>query len=144
MKDGWKRAGRVAPAWALLFALAACGDRIENTGTPQPDHPNVEINRQGEPGAARQEQAEAPSGATAITSMGAAPAVDEDQRIREQVQQALASDADLGGTKIDVSSQGGKVTLRGRAPDENAREKASGIARNVSGVTEVDNLLTLG
>jgi osmotically-inducible protein OsmY len=43
-----------------------------------------------------------------------------------------------------VHSRDGEVTLVGRAPDPAARDRAAQLARGVSGVKSVENLLTLG
>ena len=140
-----KAMGRTAVtvcAVAVLLALGACGDPVDTTA--QGEHPSVEINRAGEDGAKR-DMAEAPV-APDTTTMGAggAAAEDPDSRIATEVQQALRSDADLAGMKIDVSSEDGAVTLRGRAPDPTARDRATALARNVREVRSVENQLTLG
>jgi hyperosmotically inducible protein len=64
--------------------------------------------------------------------------------ISEQVKAALASNPDFGAVKVDVHSRDGEVTLRGRAPDPAARDRATEIARAVRDVKSVDNQLTLG
>jgi len=132
---------------AATLALAACGDRVENTEMPQPAEANVEINRQGMDGAKDEKQAQGVANDTATMGSApdkAAPAEDPDQRIAKDVQTSLASDPDLGAMKIDVHSRDGEVTLVGRAPDPAARDRAAQLARGVSGVKSVENLLTLG
>jgi osmotically-inducible protein OsmY len=145
MKKEMARAALAASSLALLLALGACGDRVETTA--QEDHPSVEINRQGEEGAAKREAAvaDAPQ-APQTATMGAAAEtpVTGDARIALDVQQVLAADADLSGMKIDVSSQDGAVTLRGRAPDPTAREHATDLVRTIRDVRSVENQLTLG
>ncbi len=147
MKREWPRAALAATALGGLLALAACGDRVENTEMPQPGHASVEINRQGEPGAADPQAADAGAPQTRVLGAGSASLAamsPEYQRIAGEVRQALASDPRLGAAQIDVHSQDGMVTLRGRAPDSEARDKAREIARGVGGVKSVDNALTLG
>lgn len=134
------------PSLALLFALGACGDRVDTSA--QAAHPSVEIDRVGDteahiastldhaPPAARAMGAPAPSSASAI--------MDPDRRVAVQVQDAIKTDADLSSMKIDVSSEDGAVTLRGRAPDPAARDRATQLARSVPQVKSVENLLTLG
>jgi hyperosmotically inducible protein len=136
------RAALTASSLALLLALGACGDRVEMTA--QEEHPSVEINRQGEEGA-KGELAAAPVASNTAT-MGASSdgGLSADARIATDVKQALITDADLASMKIDVSSQEGVVTLRGRAPDPAARERASELARTVREVKSVENQLTLG
>jgi hyperosmotically inducible protein len=148
MPNKIQRAVLAATMLATLLALAACGDRIENTEMPQADQPSVEINRRGMEGANRETAADTHHGATAIMG-GIGNGVHEggvslDARLATDVKQALQRDADLGPMKIDVSSQDGEVTLRGLAPDSAARERASQIARNVKDVRSVENQLTLG
>jgi hyperosmotically inducible protein len=143
--------GRTALAGSslvLLLALAACGDRVENTEMPQAPRANVEINRQGEPGAQDAKQAIGVEhntnqmGAAASTARAAS---DADERIAADVKSALQQDPAIGTTtKIDVYSEGGAVTLRGQAPDPQAREKATELAKGVRDVKSVDNMLTLG
>lgn len=151
MKYGWKRTALAASSLALLFALGACGDRIENTEIPQTAQPNVEINRQGMDGAKDEKQAQGVANDTA--SMGAAAetradaaaeANDPDMRIAADVKTSLEKDPDLASMKIDVHSEEGVVTLIGRAPDPAARERAGHIARGVPEVKSVENQLTLG
>lgn len=135
-----------ASSLAVLLALGACGDRVENTQMPQTSQPNVEINRQGTDGA-KDEKAAIGVGNNDATRMGAgaeARANDQDQRIATDVQTSLATNPDFGAIKVDVHAEDGKVTLRGRAPDPAARDRAAEIARSVSGVKSVDNQLTLG
>ncbi|MEJ8839264.1 BON domain-containing protein [Ramlibacter sp. AN1133] len=148
MNAGWKRTASAASALAMLFALGACGDRVENTELAQPAQANVEINRQGMEGAKDEHQAQGVENNTA--TMGAAPDTapaakdDPDVKISSDVKSSLANDPDLGAMKIDVHSDDGAVTLVGRAPDPAARERAGQLARGVAGVKSVDNLLTLG
>lgn len=131
---------------AVLLALGACGDRVENTEMPQPAQANVEINRQGMDGAKEDKAAHGVQNNTSTAGAGTqeTAAADPDDRIASDVKTSLASNPDFGALKIDVHSDDGKVTLRGRAPDPAARDRASEIARSVSGVKSVDNQLTLG
>lgn len=142
-KTTMARAAFTASSLAVLLALGACGERAE---MPQTAQPNVEINRQGTDGA-KDEKAAIGVGNNDTTRMGAgaeAPANDQDQRIATDVKTSLATNPDFGAIKVDVHAEDGKVTLRGRAPDPAARDRAAEIARSVSGVKSVDNQLTLG
>ncbi|NML43810.1 BON domain-containing protein [Ramlibacter sp. G-1-2-2] len=152
-KMSWKRAALPA-ALAMCAWLAACGDRVDNTETPEPPQASVEINRQGEQGA--KPVTEAVGVMHDTNTMGAGPALalapasapgamdQEDTRIASDVKTALAADPDFSSMKIDVFSDEGMITLRGRAPDPGARERARDIARTVRDVKSVDNQLTLG
>lgn len=66
-----------------------------------------------------------------------------DASITVQVRQALAADATLAAVPIAVSTDHGVVKLEGQAPDVQARERATVVAANTSGVKAVDNRLTL-
>jgi osmotically-inducible protein OsmY len=148
----WDRAAVAGAAIALLAALAACGDRVENTDMPQAQQANVEINRQGEQGAKDADEAIGVQHDT--NTMGAGPAAaapaqpdvaaEEDVRIASEVKAALAADPDFTAMKVDVHSDDGMVTLIGRAPDPASRDRARDIARTVRDVKSVDNQLTLG
>ncbi len=145
MKAGWQSWTLGAASLAMLLALGACGDRrADSLQAAQRDHPSVEINRQGEPGATPLEHADARTEPTTVLGAGATNMSTEDQRIVAEVMQALQSDPDVGPMKVEVHSDNGMVSLRGRAPDSLARDKAGEIARNVSGVKTVDNMITLG
>ncbi|MBS0454738.1 MAG: BON domain-containing protein [Proteobacteria bacterium] len=65
----------------------------------------------------------------------------DDATITAAVSAGLAKDPDLSAIKIDVDTQGGKVTLRGPAPNPVAKERAEQIAKDVKGVSSVDNQL---
>jgi osmotically-inducible protein OsmY len=65
----------------------------------------------------------------------------EDATITASVNAELAKDASLSALKINVDTVGGKVSLRGTAPDAQSRERATRLASNVKGVTGVDNQL---
>jgi osmotically-inducible protein OsmY len=140
------RAALVASSLGLTLVLAACGDRVENTEMPQPAQASVEINRQGMEGSQDPQQAIGVEHNT--NQMGAAAATapsDPDQRIAADVKSVLANDTSFGTTtKIDVYSENGAVTLRGQAPDPQARDKATELAKSVRDVKSVDNMLTLG
>ena len=65
------RTATVASSLALLLALGACGDRIEDTEKPMPGEASVEINRQGMDGAkASHEAAGVNSDGTVRTAVG--------------------------------------------------------------------------
>jgi hyperosmotically inducible protein len=140
------RSAAVVSSLALLLALGACGDRVEEP--VQSNQASVEINRQGMEGA-KDESAAIGVDNPGAAAMGAGPAPtaaadDPDTKIAADVKSSLAADPDFTALKIDVHADDGVVTLIGRAPDPAARERASQIARNVREVRSVENQLTLG
>ncbi len=66
-----------------------------------------------------------------------------DAAITASVNAELARDNELSSLRIDVDTDGGKVALKGTAPNASARERATKLARTVDGVTSVDNQLAI-
>jgi osmotically-inducible protein OsmY len=75
----------------------------------------------------------------------AAPAAAEtpDPWITTKVKLALVTNETLGGVRIDVDTVEGKVTLHGKVSRKEESQHAEAIARSVTGVREVRNLLQL-
>src|SRR5688572_15836260 len=87
---------------AVLLALGACGDRVENTEMPRPEAANVEINRQGIEGAKDvNAQVKVEKHNTVRMGVGDSSVMDPDVLIAEQVRAALATNPDFGALKID-------------------------------------------
>jgi hyperosmotically inducible periplasmic protein len=137
----------LASSLAMLLALGACdryGDRTAGSTpadrTAQATSGAAEASRD----AAARANAKAKGAAEDIKSMGAA-AGDKvsDASITTKVNAELAADKDLSAIKIDVDTKDGVVTLTGPAPSASARERATEIAKNVKGVTSVNNQLTV-
>jgi hyperosmotically inducible protein len=78
--------------------------------------------------------------------MGAGSSVGmiDDAQIVTKVNAALAADTDLSALKIDVDSKNGMVTLKGKAPDAAAKDRAEQLVKSMQDVKSVDNQLTLG
>lgn len=66
-----------------------------------------------------------------------------DAAITAQVNARLTGDSDLSALGIDVDTSGGRVVLKGSAPNTAARERATMLARGVDGVVGVDNELRI-
>ncbi len=82
------------------------------------------------------------SAATRDAAATASSKVD-DARITTLVNTELAKDSTLSALKINVDTANGRVALKGTAPTENARERATVLASAVSGVVSVDNQITV-
>lgn len=67
-----------------------------------------------------------------------------DAAITTQISADLARDPELSALKINVDTVAGKVSLKGTAPNDAARERAAAKAQAVSGVMTVDNQLRVG
>lgn len=64
-----------------------------------------------------------------------------DERLREEVCEALAADAWLDARDLNVGVDEGEVVLSGVAPCFEARERAEDIASRVVGVRAVHNFV---
>lgn len=64
-----------------------------------------------------------------------------DERITEEVNQALADDDDLDASDIEVSVSSGEVTLTGTVSNRQAKRWAEDLVEGISGVNEVQNHL---
>jgi len=127
---------------ALLLALGACGERVD---TSERASTGTTTEQQASTDAAKQDTTSSSSSSTSVLG-GPAESTGpmDDAQIVTKVNAALAADADLSALKIDVDSKDGMVTLRGKAPDAAAKERATELAKNVKDVKSVDNQLTLG
>ena len=67
----------------------------------------------------------------------------DDLAITASVSSELAKDAELSAIKINVDTKAGVVTLYGPAPTEAARDNATTIAKQIKGVTSVNNKLVV-
>ena len=65
----------------------------------------------------------------------------DDAAITASVNAELAKDPDLSALKINVDTRKGHVVLKGKAPTDAARERATQLATAVKGVVAVDNRL---
>ncbi|MBA3591997.1 BON domain-containing protein [Methylibium sp.] len=125
------------------LALTACDNRNDTTVGQQVDSAIANADRSTEN--ARDQMAETGRDARAATSdvvRDAGNAV-SDAAITASVNAELAKDPALSALRIDVDTSGGRVALKGSAPDQVARDRATQLAQGVDGVTAVDNQLTV-
>lgn len=66
-----------------------------------------------------------------------------DAAITAEINARLVADRDLSALGINVDTTDGRVKLRGTAPDDAARSRATALARGVDGVVGVNNELQL-
>ena len=66
-----------------------------------------------------------------------------DAAISVEVKAKLAREPSLSALRIDVDTADGRVALRGTAPTAAARDRATQLAQAVTGVTAVNNELTI-
>ena len=67
----------------------------------------------------------------------------DDTTITTRVKTAMLNDPAVGGLRIDVDTLKSVVTLSGRVKSQSERDQAVGLARGVSGVSEVKDALQI-
>ena len=67
----------------------------------------------------------------------------DDTTITTRVKTAMLNDPAVGGLRIDVDTVKSVVTLSGRVKSQSERDQAVGLARGVSGVSEVKDALQI-
>jgi hyperosmotically inducible periplasmic protein len=132
--------GRVASVLAisaLALGLAACGKKEESAASrAEPAAPATQAP------ASPMDQSTAASPAPATPASGGGLFMG-DAGITAAIKSNLAADSELSALKIDVDTANGRVTLKGSAPTAAAAERAVTMAKAVTGVTSVDNQLTV-
>ncbi len=125
-------------------ALVACNRAEEpRTAGQVLDQTVTQVeNKAKEVGADMRAGGEKAADAVAAAGTKTADAV-RDAAITVEVKAALAKDPGLSALGIDVDTTAGRVALRGTAPSAAARERASQLAKAVTGVTGVNNELSV-
>ncbi len=93
-------------------------------------------------GCNRQDEA-APSAATNTTTPTQADSESTDAGITTRVQARYYGDDQVRGRRVSVATENGVVTLQGAVGSEAARQRAVSLAREVQGVREVRDELTV-
>ena len=137
----------LTPLLASLIAtvaLVACNRAEEpRTAGQVLDQTVTQVeNKAKEIGADMRAGGEKAADAVAAAGTKTADAV-RDAAITVEVKAMLAKDPGLSALRIDVDTTAGRVALRGTAPTAAARERASQLAKAVTGVTGVNNELSV-
>lgn len=129
---------------AVLLALTACGKSDDGKTVGQSIDSGIAKTEQAakEAGTALKDAAKDAqvSGSQVSTTIGEKI---DDAVITTSVNASLAKDPDLSAIKINVDTKDGVVTLNGPAPDAAAKDKATELAKQVKGVSSVNNQLVL-
>jgi hyperosmotically inducible protein len=80
-----------------------------------------------------------PSGGDADRSAGQTV---DDAAVTAKVKAALMAESGVDGTKINVDTSNGRVTLKGEVPSKTMIDRAVQVAKGVEGVKDVDNRLS--
>jgi hyperosmotically inducible protein len=89
---------------------------------------------------------ETPSGTEKKTPTASDQSENEaDRKITQQIRQAVTKDDSLSTSaqNVTIVTQDGKVTLRGTVKSPSEKQKIAEKAKQVSGVKNVDNLITV-
>lgn len=127
---------------AVLLALTACNKADDGKTVGQSVDSGIAKTEQAAKDAGNtmkeaSKDAQA-TGSQASTTLGEKI---DDLTITATVSTGLAKDPDLSAIKINVDTKDGVVTLNGPAPSAAAKDKATEIAKQVKGVTSVNNQL---
>lgn len=151
-----------AGALTLSLALAACGDRSDDTTVGQrADGPAARTGQaaKDKPGESSQAASQASRDPSTGVMGAAADARDKayagsgsadskgdgkaDDKLTSMVLTGLKADKELNPLRIDVDTHEGVVTLSGSVPTAAAKARASEVAKNVKDVKSVNNVLTV-
>lgn len=128
----------------LGLTLAACGKPDDDRTVGQKiDGAVAAAEQRTEVAKAEARDAAAEVKADAKEATAEARASVDDAGITVAVNAALAGDPKLSALKIDVDTSNGRVELKGTAPDDSSRRRATDLARAVKGVVAVDNRLVV-
>lgn len=129
---------------AVLLALTACNKADDGKTVGQSIDSGIAKTEQAakDAGNAMKEASKGAqaTGSQASTTLGEKM---DDVTITATVSTGLAKDPDLSAIKINVDTKDGAVTLNGPAPSAAAKDKATEIAKQVKGVTSVNNQLVV-
>jgi len=115
-----------------LLALSACDRRDDATVGQKMDRSVATAENAGKD-VKREAQQKGSEMAQAVS----------DSTITAAVKTDLAKDSELSALRINVDTQDGRVTLKGSAPNEQAKQRAEQLAMAERGVKAVDNNLMI-
>jgi hyperosmotically inducible periplasmic protein len=131
-----------------LAGLAGCNRDAEQTTTSRaPDTttpPATTTTPVTPPAATTPPAADTTATAPATTpdaDRGAGQTVD-DATVTAKVKAALLAESGVDGTKINVDTFNGRVTLKGEVPSKTMIDRAVQVARGIEGVKDIDNRLS--
>ena len=64
-----------------------------------------------------------------------------DERIREQICEAMTEDVVLDASNVEVSVEKGEVMLSGTVPDRDSKRRAEDLSYDCFGVSDVQNTI---
>lgn len=133
-------AARARPLFVVTL-LAALGSLALAGCNPQP--PAQTVGQRTDAAVERSQEKLEEAKKSAGEATQAAGTALSDTAITTSIKARLAADDELKMLDISVDTEAGRTRLRGTAPTEASRERATQIARAVDGVTAVDNELNI-
>jgi len=139
-------AATIAATIAATLTLSACGDKAgpDQSAGQKVDAAIGSVEKKADTVGADVKQGAETVKDAATTAIDNAADTARDAAITTQVHADLARDPELSTLKIDVDTVGGKVLLKGTAPNDAAKTRAAAKAQAVAGVVSVDNQLRIG
>jgi hyperosmotically inducible periplasmic protein len=134
------RALAISSLLAALALLSAC-DKTESTMGQKVDGAVATTERAASAAKADIKEAAKEVKAAASEATGTMTTSTRDGVITTKVNAELVKDATLSAMKIKVDTVDGHVVLKGTAPTDASRDRASSLARAIEGVKDVDNRL---
>jgi hyperosmotically inducible periplasmic protein len=139
MKTNHRTTVAAIASLVALLALGGCERNDSRTAGQQLDAAIAQV----KPAAERAKQ-EAKKAAEDTRAMGASASEKiEDATVSTRVKAVLSADKQLGDSKIDVDTRNGVVTLSGAVANNQVRDHALELARNVKGVNSVNDQLAV-
>lgn len=135
-----------------LAGLAGCNrnadqtttSRAPDTTTPPATTTTPETAPLTTPPAADATAAVPAPGSTIPDASRSAGQTVDDATVTAKVKAALLAESGVDGTKINVDTFNGRVTLKGEVPSTTMIDRAVQVARGIEGVKDIDNRLSTG
>lgn len=134
-RSRWWRAFAVGVSLVGTLTLAACGRESSSAGEKL-DSAVASTEKVGAKLAVEAARAVDDAGSAVVRTS-------KDIAITAEVNASLARDAALSALAINVDTNSAHVVLKGHAPDEASRMRATQISQAVAGVASVDNQLQI-
>lgn len=132
-------------AVVAALALAGCQKNAdEKTAGEKLDGAMARVEQKADEVKADAKQESAETNQTMRTAADNAGDKVKDAGITTSINAELAKDSKLSALRINVDTVNGRVVLRGTAPDQVSKDRATTLAGHVDGVVSVDNQLNVG
>lgn len=130
----------ISSLFAALTLLSAC-DKTESTLGQKVDGAVATTERAASAAKADIKEVANEAKAAASEATGTMTTSTRDGVITTKVNAELVKDTALSAMKINVDTVDGHVVLKGTAPTDASRDRATSLARAIEGVKDVDNRL---